>query len=102
MMYLDLVPGDVQGEGEVLMYLSHSPSSAERWTFAEILAGGPDITRLDGEMRNLFGAQTPAELREAISLDMGRARLSLEAQKEMDRQRRRKELEAARSNRPRA
>jgi hypothetical protein len=91
MMYLDLVPGDAQGEGEVLMYLSHSPASAERWTFAQVLAGGAEITRLEGELRNLFGQETPEGLRESIRADIARVRLSPEEQKEADRRRRRAE-----------
>ncbi len=100
MMYLDLVPGDRQGEGEVRMYLSHSPTHADVWTFTQVLSGGPAINTLNTELRNLFGPDTPGELLEAIQADIARERLSDEEQKNRDRLRRREEGRIARGGKP--
>lgn len=54
MLYLELTPTGVRS------YLDHSPGSAEHTDFADILAG-----KLDGEVTNLFGADTLAQLKAA-------------------------------------
>ena len=62
MMYLELTPTGVH------LYLDHSPTRGDRYTFDEVLAGA-----LDGEVRNLFGAGALDELKSAVRERVGRA-----------------------------
>jgi hypothetical protein len=55
MLYLDV------GSDAVRCYLDHSPGTAERWTFAEVLAGDHDAY-----VRNLFGEAAVDELKTAV------------------------------------
>jgi len=56
MMYLELEPGGVK------LYLDHSVDRADHYTFAEVLDGA-----LDGEVGNVFGQETLAELKAACA-----------------------------------
>ncbi|MFT3684269.1 MAG: hypothetical protein QM783_04970 [Phycisphaerales bacterium] len=95
-LYLDMVPGEQQGTGEVRLYLDHAPSHADRWTFQQVLDGAPGIDKLDADLSNMFGKEVPDELRAAIRADMARERLSEEEEKARDRIRRREESKNAR------
>jgi hypothetical protein len=55
MMYLEVLAGDVH------MYLDHSPSRGDRYSFDDVLAG-----QIDAEVNNLFGAGTADELKAAV------------------------------------
>jgi hypothetical protein len=57
MLYLEV------GAADVRCYFDHSPAKAERWTFAEVLAGNHDA-----EVRNLFGDAALAQLKAAVRL----------------------------------
>src|SRR5688500_15714625 len=56
MMYLDIAGSEVR------MWLHHSPKSADRYSFDDVLSG-----KLDAEVRNLFGADAVDELRAAVA-----------------------------------
>ena len=55
MMYLEL------DRGRVHLYLDHSPSKGDWYSFDEVLAGA-----LDAEVRNLFGDDAIGELKAAV------------------------------------
>ena len=55
MMYLGIV------DGEVRLWLNHSPGSAQRYAFDEVLGGA-----LDGEVGNIFGVDVLNELKAVI------------------------------------
>lgn len=55
MMYLEL------GEGEVRIFLDHSPRTADRYSFDRVLAG-----EIDAEISNLFGSDAVDEVKQAI------------------------------------
>jgi hypothetical protein len=95
-LYLDMIPGNVPGVGEVRMYLNHSSSSADRWTFQQLLAGGPVTDKFDAEVVGVFGRDVLDELYAAIRADLNRERLSAEEEKARDRVRRRQEGKPAR------
>lgn len=57
MMYLE-----IDGK-HVKTYLDHSPANAELTSFDDVLAG-----KMDAEVRNLFGEQALAELKETVGL----------------------------------
>ena len=57
MMYLEVT------EAEVRCFLDHSPDSASRWTFDEVLAGALER---DAEVRILFSDQVLGELKAAV------------------------------------
>ncbi|HRK32603.1 MAG TPA: ATP-binding protein [Tepidisphaeraceae bacterium] len=56
MMYLE-----IDGKPGVRMYLHHSPASADRYSFQDVLDG-----KLDAEVRNLFGEETLKSLKRAV------------------------------------
>jgi hypothetical protein len=53
------VPGG--GDTDVRCYLDHSPKEADRWTFADVLAG-----RYDAEVMNPFGDASAEGLKAAV------------------------------------
>ena len=55
MMYLEVA------DGEVRLYLDHSPGTGDRYSFDDVLAG-----KLDAEMTNLFGPDVPHEVKTAV------------------------------------
>jgi hypothetical protein len=55
MLYIDVQPDHVR------CFLDHSESSADRWTFAEVLAG-----HHDAYVRNLFDDATLHELKAEV------------------------------------
>lgn len=55
MLYLAIV------DGEVRIWLDHSPARADVHTFADVLAGSIDM-----EVRGMFGEGVLAELKEAV------------------------------------
>ena len=55
MMYLEL------GDGEVRLYLDHSPAKGDRHSFDDVLAG-----KLDAEVTSLFGPGVAEEVKAAV------------------------------------
>ncbi len=51
--------------GEVLEYFDHNRDNATHWSFADVMAG-----RIDGDVRNMFGGETLAEIKAAVSRAM--------------------------------
>jgi hypothetical protein len=56
MMYLEIVGHEVR------CWLDHSPQSADRYSFEDVLAGACD----NGEIPAVFGSEVVAELKAAI------------------------------------
>lgn len=76
MLYLEL------RDGEVISYLYHAPHWPDRYSFEDVLAGKHDV-----EFSQLFGAETPAEVKAAIRLAQNPPRaLSKDQLREMRRQ----------------
>jgi hypothetical protein len=57
MLYLEL------RDGQVVTYLDHAANRPDRYSFEDVLAGKHDV-----EFSQLFGAETPAEVKAAIRL----------------------------------
>jgi hypothetical protein len=55
MLYLGIV------DGEVRLWLDHSPASAERYGFDDVLNGA-----IDGQVGTIFGAGVVSELKSAV------------------------------------